>query len=58
MGIWQSYKSLSKRQRLLLGLIGIGIGLSGPTVLSWVIEGRNTKEQEKVGIHQENEKKN
>lgn len=40
MGVWQSYKKLSKSHRLILGFLGIGIGLSGPTLLSWIIEGK------------------
>lgn len=40
MGIWQTYKRLGKRPRLIMGLLGIGIGLSGPTLLSWIVEGK------------------
>lgn len=37
MGFWQSYKSLPKRQRLLLGIIGISIGVAGPYVTTRIL---------------------
>jgi hypothetical protein len=31
--VWQSYKRLPKRQRIYIGLVGIAIGLAGPTLM-------------------------
>ena len=39
MGLWQSYKNLGKKTRIVLGLTGIVIGLSGPTIMSLIVEG-------------------
>lgn len=33
MGFLASYKRLSRRQRIILGLVGIAIGLAGPYVM-------------------------
>jgi len=57
MGAWQSYKRLSKSHRLILGFLGIGIGLSGPTLLSWIVEGKKPNNELQMTESQQQEEK-
>lgn len=45
MGLWQNYKNLGKRTRIVLGLAGIIIGFSGPTIMSWIVEGADNTDK-------------
>ena len=33
MGFFQSYKNLTKSQKIIVGLLGVAVGLSGPYVM-------------------------
>ncbi len=37
MGFLESYRRLPRYQRVLLGLVGIGVGWYGPTIMSYLL---------------------
>lgn len=52
MGILASYKHLSRRARIVLGLVGVSIGLVGPYIVRLLPVA--AKEEEKLPLNEEN----
>lgn len=52
MGMLASYKRLSRRARIVLGLVGVSIGLVGPYIVPLLPVA--AKEEEKLPLNEEN----
>ena len=52
MGIFASYKRLSRRARIVLGLVGVSIGLIGPYIVPLLPV--SAKPEEKLPLNEEN----
>ena len=55
MGFLSSYKSLTQRQKILIGLSWIATGLLGPHILLYFVPSQKQRLQEKQRIENENQ---
>lgn len=54
MGFWSSYKKLTQKQKILIGLSWIATGLLGPHILLYFVPRQKQRIQEKNKIATEN----
>lgn len=50
VGLWQSYKRLPRKQRIIMGLFGMTVGLFGPQVMSLLMQVEEENKGETVEI--------
>ena len=55
MGFLSSYKRLTQRQKILIGLSWIATGLLGPHILLYFVPSQKQRLQEKQRVENENE---